>query len=245
MKPHRQGIKPADPALEEGREKQALRPFVVPRVVGAALYALFGLVLVIPWLRRLRRRPGWNAVRVMLAVTGLGLGVWAWTAGPAWWAFAPAAALTAGGALLRRTPDPDAERKLQRRHRARYLINGGRFEGREVYLLIREEQLMVVPRSGPEAGEVERALAIPRITRILVDGDGYVPVYVSEAKDPPVQAERPLTGERSRLELIMDGGEWTFEYSGAFAKHLAETAAHGVHSVREGLSRRELPVVPR
>ena len=93
---------------------------------------------------------------------------------------------------------------------------------------------MVVPRSGPEAGEVERALAIPRITRILVDGDGYVPVYVSEAKDPPVQAERPLTGERSRLELIMDGGEWTFEYSGAFAKHLAETAAHGASAQETG-----------
>lgn len=183
----------------------------------------------------MRRRPSWLYWRIGLALTGVATAAWAWneTVSPLWTALAAAPVLPA--LILGRLRDPDAERILQRRHRAEYLLNGGEHEGEAYYLLIRAQHLMLVPR---EDEEVRRALEIPRIARILVDGEPYVPVYVSEAKDPPVQAEAPLTDSVSQMELHLDDGQvLVFRYRGAFAKHLAETAAHGVYSVREGLRR--------
>jgi len=201
----------------------------------AGLYLVFGSLLLIPLVRRMRRRPSWLAWRIALGTTGLLVVAFVWTRTlNLWWSVL--AALTLLPALaLGRLADPDAERILQRRHRADYLLNGGEHEGESCYLLIRDEHLLLVPRS---EDEVRTALRIPRIERILVDGDAYVPVYVSEAKDPPVQAAAPLTNARSQLQLELDDGRTlAFEYHGAFSKHLAETAAHGVYSVRERLRR--------
>ena len=165
------------------------------------------------------------------------------TEGPTWlWAPALLCGLIT---LVGRTADPDAERKLQRRHQAEFLLNGGRFvEGRlpnaepvygDLYLLIRGEHLLLVPR---KSGEVHSAIAIRSIEKILVDGERYVPVYISEAKDPPVKADSPIAEGEAELQLSMDSGETLrFRYVGAFRKHLAETAAHGIHSVRERLLR--------
>ena len=43
MKQSRQGTKPADPQLQAGRGAQTLRPFGIPRWLGAGLYLLSDL----------------------------------------------------------------------------------------------------------------------------------------------------------------------------------------------------------
>lgn len=230
---------------QRSAEKRPKRRF------GALLAALFWLLLLIPFLRRLRRRPAWNAVRLGLGAVGLGglVVAIAWGSSTSWaWAAAPAAALVLLALLLGRTADPDADRKLQRRHQAQYLLNGGRFAGGPLpsseplegplYLLIRGEHLLLVPRRGD--GEVHSAIEIRKIERILVDGERYVPVYVSEAKDPPRQAAAPEPAGESELTLELGPGKaLRLRYAGVFRKHLAETAAHGVYSVRQRLLRPE------
>lgn len=247
MKPSRQGTAPVDPQLEDGRPKRALRPFGVPRWIGAILYVLFSAVLVLPLVRRRRREPWWRSARLLLLVAGVAL-LSAW--GFSWLGIVAAVvgSLTLLlGIVLSPLADPDGERKLQRKHSADYLLNGGVLAGgtlsssdpltddQPLYLLIRAPHMMVV-RQADEDGEVHSAIDIRRIKRIEVAGALYVPVYVSEAKDPPVREESVDQSAWSDLELTMDDGKqlW-FRYHGAFHKHLAETAAHGIYSVRERL----------
>lgn len=246
MKPSRQGTKPADPELQEGRPEKPLRPFGIPRWLGASLYLLFSFVLLVPLVRRWRRERWWRAARAMLVVAGLSA-IGAWISGSL-------GALPGGlgvisllcGIWLGPLTDPDQERKLQRKHRADYLLNGGVFcEGsfrgseplpaeRPLYLLIRSPHVMVVPQRGD--GEVHAAIDIRRIERIEVGGQPYVPVYVSEAKDPPVREKTVDQKASTQMTLTLDDGtRLGFHYRGAFHKHLAETAAHGIYSVRAAL----------
>lgn len=246
MKQSRQGIKPADPELQAGRPQKPLRPFGIPRWLGAGLYLLFSFVLLVPLVRRCRREPWWLFVRLVFAAIGLLL-VGAWMAG----SLGP----VLGGlgvislicvAWLGRLTDPDLERKLQRKHRADYLLNGGvlsegSFPGSEplrpsqpLYLLIRSPHVMIVPQGGD--GEVHAALDIRRIERIEVGSELYVPTYVSEAKDPPVLEKTVDQKASTQMTLTLDdGARLGFRYRGAFHKHLAETAAHGIYSVRAGI----------
>jgi hypothetical protein len=246
MSESRQGTKPADPQLHAGRPAQTLRPFGIPRWLGAGLYLLFSFVLFVPLVRRWRRERWWLFVRGALAVVGISL-IACWFAG---WQGAVAGVLGVMslicGLWLGPLTDPDLERKLQRRHRAEYLLNGGvlvagRLSGSEplsseqlLYLLIRSPHVMVVPKNGD--GEVHAAIDIQRIERIEVGGELYVPTYVSEAKDPPVRETSVDQQAATEMTLTLDdGSRLAFRYQGAFHKHLAETAAHGIYSVRAGL----------
>ncbi|HUG81128.1 MAG TPA: hypothetical protein VML01_05665, partial [Bryobacterales bacterium] len=93
------------------------------------------------------------------------------------------------------------------------------------------EELLFVP---VETGELAGTLPISRIGDIRVGGEHYVPVYVSEAKDPPVREERVNQNQTTLTELVLDNGEVVkLAYTGAFHKHLAETAAHAIYSVRK------------
>jgi|GEM_PF-1898081 len=246
--PHRQGTKPADPSLEQGREGDSFRPFGLPRWAGLGLYALFSFLLLIPLVRRWRRHPRWSAVRLALGALGAAGGAAAYSQAWPWWAWAAPVFVMLLAAWLGPTQDPDRERKIQRRHQAEYLLNGGGFAGgrlpsseplpekQPLYLLIRGEHLLVVPRTAD--ADVHSALSIRRIERIEVDGETYLPIYVSEAKDPPVK--ETTVDQRATSELALkfnDGGAVRFRYVGAFHKHLAETAAHAVYSVREQLRR--------
>lgn len=245
MKGSRQGTKPADPQLAAGKPAQSLRPFGVPRWVGAGLYVLFSFVLLLPLVRRWRRERWWLGGRAVLALLGASL-LSAWAIG---WlgviACAVGAALLLSSLWLGPLTDPDLERKLQRKHRAEYLLNGGvlvegfssaqpRGPKQVLYLLIRSPHVMVVPKDGD--GEVHAAIDIRRIERIEVAGEVYLPTYVSEAKDPPVRETSVDQQAATEMSLSMDdGSRLAFRYQGAFHKHLAETAAHGIHSVRAGL----------
>jgi hypothetical protein len=226
--PHRQGSAAADPSLAAASPKSAARPFGTPRALVASLRALFWFLLLVPLVRRWRRRPWWSGVRVALAVGG-GAAVFL-VGGPAWTTAGAAAVLLALAA--RRLDDPDRARLLQRLHGAQYFLNGGALAGVEVDLLVREDDLLIVPRRG--TGEPARIVTIAAIERIEVAGESYRPVYVSEAKDPPVKEVAVDRRATVATALHLPEGETVeFVYRGPFAKHLAETAAHAVHSVRE------------
>ena len=240
--------RPADPLLEEGRPKESFRPFGIPRWAGLGLYSLFSILLLIPLVRRWRRRSWWNAARWAVVAAVVAACVFA-EAGPGW--LIAGGVIVVGALLLGPAKDPDHERKIQRLHGAEYFLNGGEFaggrlpnseplpEGSPVHLLIRGEHLLIVPRSKPD--EVHSGIAIDSLERVLVDGETYVPVYVSEAKDPPMRDDSVDQDAVALLELTRRGGETLrFTYRGAFSRHLAGTAAHAVHSVREQL-REPLP----
>ncbi len=212
------------------------------------LYALFSFLLLIPLVRRWRRHPRWPAVRLILGIAGVTGAVMAYLEGWPWWAWAPPGVAIFLATWLGPTQDPDRERKIQRLHQAEYLLNGGVFcggrlpsseplaEKRSLYLLIRGEHLLILPCD--DAEEIHSALSIQRIERIEVDGEAYLPIYVSEAKDPPVKETNVDRRAASELALRLDDGNvLRFRYKGAFHKHLAETAAHAVYSVREQLRR--------
>jgi hypothetical protein len=103
-------------------------------------------------------------------------------------------------------------------------------------LLLRGELLLAVPveGSGEVNGQVSGAIRIASIDQILVGGASYLPVYISEAKDPPVREQSVDRKSKTVMAILMAGGESVeFEYEGAFSKHLAETAAHAIYSVRK------------
>jgi hypothetical protein len=235
-------IRRADPSLRERPSKDPLRPFGVPKWIGVLLYALFWFLLLVPLVRRWRRREDWNRVRFTIGLGALGLLAWG-VSTSYWWVAAVAAAALLSAAALGPAYDPERERKLQRLHQADYLLNGGALvaanlpgdplpRGIPLYLMLRREELLVVPRDRAE--HVQWAIAIRQVERILVNGEIYRPVYVSEAKDPPVREDSVDQAAISTLELGLEGGNrLRVEYVGAFGKHLAETAAHAVHSVRQ------------
>ena len=232
-------IRRADPTLRsrvaarDGPQAGSSRP------LKGLLQVLFSAILVLPRLRALRRTRAWTGVRTALLLAAAAIAILS----TGWWrAAALAPALLA--ILLRRTVDPDRERRMQRTLGAEYLLNGGEWagairdggqdsleRGTPLYLLLRGPHLLLVPRE--RDGEIHVALRIDAIERILVDGTEYVPIYVSEAKQPPVResdVDRHLVSE---LVLKQRSGEsLKFRYRGSFAKHLAETAAHAVFSSR-------------
>ena len=232
-------IRRADPALRgapAGQEDGADWP---SRLLKGFLTACFSAILVIPRLRVLRRTRQWIWVRAALLLVAAALALLS----SGWWrCLALAPALLA--IVLRGTVDPDRERRIQRVLGADYLLNGGEWAGSNraggshhlaagtpLYLLLRGPHLLVVPREGQ--GEVHSAVRIDGIERILVDGREYVPVFVSEAKQPPAR-EREVD-RHAVADLVMErrsGEPMRFRYKGSFARHLAETAAHAVHSVR-------------
>lgn len=234
-------VKRSDPSLREKTSKDSFRPFGLPRWAGLLLYAVFWVVLVIPFVRRHRRKPSWNRVRLaggLAAALLLGL---AWGLPNAWLA-APAVALAVAAAVLGPAPDPERERKLQTRYKADYFLNGGCFaggplpgepdlaKGAALYLLMRRKELLVVPVEGP--GEAVSIIPVECISEVRVNGEPYRPVFIPEAKDPPVRENAVDRSQTTALELLMAGGEAIrFEYKGAFCKPLAEAAAHAIHSV--------------
>jgi hypothetical protein len=91
-------------------------------------------------------------------------------------------------------------------------------------------ELLAVAVKG--SGDVKASISIDTVRRVLVAGENYVPVYVSEAKDPPRREKQVDRAAKTAMELVLENGETLrFEYTGAFSKHLAETAAHAIYSV--------------
>ena len=233
-------IRRADPELRTRGESRAS----AGGFLRVSLAALFSAILVLPGLRTLRRKRAWNLLRAAALAIAAVLAVF--SAG--WWR-AVALVLALLALVLRRTADPDRERRLQRMHGAEYFLNGGEWggtglagcprglpTGTRLHLLLRGPHLLLVPST--RGSEIYAAVRIDAIERILVDGRDYLPVYVSEAKQPPVREREVNRHAVSDLVLEMrENGPLRFLYRGAFAGHLAETAAHAIYSVRSVTAR--------
>ena len=243
-------IRRADPSLREQTSKDFPRPFGLPRWAGLLLYAFFWVLLIIPLVRRWRKGPEWNRVRAGVALLGLLVGIGGFLLKAmewpvlSWWLLGGGTILALGAAAIGPAADPDKERKLQARHSADYFLNGGHFSrgdlpndssvepGTRLYLLLRGQQLLLIPIEG--TGDVRAVVELSQVSDVRVDGDSYRPIYISEAKDPPVREARASQSKSSVLELVTVGGHHIqFRYTGAFSKHLAESAAHAIHSVRQ------------
>lgn len=251
-------IRRADPTLREGRSTDSFQPFGVPKVVGFLLYGIFSALLIIPAIRKLRRGPAWNFVRVAALIGAAAL---VSTGAP--WPTAAATVIAGLAIMLARTQDPDFERKIQRRHGADYLLNGGEWAqpaiesplmpalelGTRVFLLLKGEHLLIVPREHADRsdGGVHFAFCVDTLDEIRVDGGLYVPVYVSEAKQPPVREREVNRQQQSIVELKRENGDrLRFVHHGPFSRHLADTAAHAIYSVRERIRAQgsvEFPII--
>ena len=85
-----------------------------------------------------------------------------------------------------------------------------------------------------EDAGIRATINVAEIEDILVGDERYRPVYISEAKDPPVREEAVDKKASTVMTLVLAGGRNVqFEYEGAFSKHLAESAAHAIYSVRK------------
>lgn len=228
----------ADPAQQEGDKKRSHRPARTSKWIESFLYAFFWIILLLPTVRRRRRRPDWWRVRLLAA----GLGLAAAALGMSFsklWLVIPGSVLVLLALLVRGVRDPEHERKLQARYKSDYLLNGGKLTagrfpgvptGEPLYMLLKDQELLFVPADGVDLAGV---LAVPEIEDIRVHGKPYIPVYVSEAKDPPVRETHVDQTATAPMELFLkDGRVLRFEYTGAFHTHLAETAAHAIHSVK-------------
>ena len=155
------------------------------------------------------------------------------------WITLPGSIIVLLALVVRGLRDPEHERKLQARYQSDYFLNGGKLAGdglpgvptdKPLYLLLKGERLLFVPADGVE---VAATLPVSDVEDIRVGGEHYVPVYVSEAKDPPVRETYVDQAAVTPTELFLkDGRVLRFEYRGTFHKHLAETAAHAVYSVK-------------
>jgi hypothetical protein len=218
---------------------------LIPRWIRLLLRPVFATLLLLPAVRRLRRdRRRWNVLRFAAAAAAVAAAVCgaAWSM---WWLVAPAGLVAVAALLIRPSPDPDRERELQRRHRADYLLNGGKLtspwpaaldgcvaRGTALHLLVRGRELLFVPSDG--TGEIGATVEFAQIHEILVNSESYLPVYISEAKDPPVRERTVNKKSTTLMTLVTGSGERVdLEYEGAFSKHLAESAAHAIYSVRQ------------
>jgi hypothetical protein len=189
-----------------------------------ALWLIFGMVLLIPKVNRLRRRiRAWNLVRMLTAIAGavmLALGA----------VRGHAVTLLVAGALLLllalvATPDrPQVSSALSIDARARELgawiaLDGGRYidaggSGHRAKLFIGADRLWALDAT------LQVLLEVPlqQIRTLFVEPAGRAWIF-------------RLDGEQTRAEFI---------YEGSFAEHLAGVAEATVR----GRLHRELPVLP-
>jgi len=199
----------------------------------AALSVLFAAVLVIPSIRRLRRRIWeWSAVRILVAVVGCLLG----------WRYKHAnggivdlvvgVALMAFGLLVRAKPEAKSIDAQARELDALVVLNGGAFipagnerPSRLVSIFVNPDRLFVVDEHEHTLEEIPL-------------------VRVRELAVHPVLAEGESEAEAQTWDLAItweskDMRTARFRYDGFFAEHLARVAETTVRNVL----RRELPVL--
>ena len=135
------------------------------------------------------------------------------------------------------------EPNTQVQHGAQSFLNGGVFaggrlpgdasidEGAALYLLVRDSELLLVPQDADD--EVSAVIDLRHVAKVLIDGEPYRPVFIPEAKDPPVREEHVDRSRSSKMELVFeDEMSVGFLYRGPFSRHLAESTAHAVDQAR-------------
>jgi hypothetical protein len=198
----------------------------------AALSVLFAAILVIPKVRRLRRRIWeWSAIRILVASLGCLLG----------WRYKHAnggvvdlvvgVALMAFGLLVRAKPEAKSVDAQARQLDALVALNGGVFipagnerPARLVSIFVNPDRLFVVDQHEHTLEEIP-----------------LVRVRALAARPIPAQGESEAEAQTWDLEITWeskDSRTARFRYDGVFAEHLARVAETTVRN----LLRRDLPV---
>jgi len=199
----------------------------------AALSVLFAAIMVIPGVRRLRRRIWeWSAVRILVASVGCLLG----------WRYKHAnggivdlvvgVALMAFGLLVRAKPEAKSVDAQAREFDALVVLNGGAFipagnerPSRLVSVFVNPDRLFVVDEHEHTLEEIP----LVRVRELAVH-----PVPVSGESEAEAQTwDLAITWESKDMRTAR------FRYDGFFAAHLARVAETTVRNVL----RRELPVL--
>jgi hypothetical protein len=199
----------------------------------AALSVLFAAILMIPKLRRLRRRIWeWSAVRILVALLGCLLG----------WRYKHAhggvvdlvvgVALMAFGLLVRAKPEAKSVDTQARQLDALVVLNGGAFipagaerPSRLVNIFVNPDRLFVVD---------EREYTLEEIP--------LVRVRELVARPIPAQGEPEAEAQTWDLAITWESKEMRtarFRYEGVFAEHLARVAETTIRN----LLRKDLPVL--
>jgi hypothetical protein len=199
----------------------------------AVLAVLFGFILLIPRLRRLRRRVwAWAVVRSVAAILGV----------PLAWHFARGSggikslllggALVAFAALVKARPQTSSVDDTTRELGALVALNGGTFHGgngsrpvRNATIFVKPERLIVLTKAQAPVMEVPVAQLLE--VQVL-RASGTAPGTRNEAWDLVLTCGAQGTGTIS------------FRYEGTFAEHLARIAQDTITSVWK----RSLPVLP-
>jgi hypothetical protein len=220
------------PGHSQSEPQSAGREPFGTRMKRAALAIGFGIVLVIPRLRRLRRRVWlWSFVRVFAVLSGAAL-VWRFARNPADFALMIiGVALFAFGALVRARPEAKSIDDTRRELGALVALNGGSFSSDSGAKPVRNTTIFVCPdRLALFQGVQEK---IEEISLALVRQVEVQHVAPPGGKDHECWELR-IAGDDSQSLL-------RFRYEGAFSEHLARVAADTILSVWK----KSLPVLQR
>lgn len=198
----------------------------------AGLFVLFGTILVIPRLRRLRRRIwAWTCVRLAVAAGG-GWLVWRYAHSRAGTAtLALALLMLAFSVLTRAKPVRKSVDALAHELSALIVLNGGTFRRSSDSMAIQQAEIFLHP---------DRILVLgPRERRLL-----EIPL----AKVCGLAANPAANGSHEGVTPWEVEIRWgaeapcttTFHYDGVFAEHLARVA----ESTLRSQWKKELPVIP-
>ncbi len=188
----------------------------------AGLFMLFGTILIIPRLRRLRRRVGaWACVRLGVAACGTWLG-WRYThAGAGVASLAGSLLLFAFSLLVRAKPAVKSVDALAQELKALIVLNGGIFRQSPDSTPIQQAQIFVHPEKIIVLGPGERRLLEIPLAKVR-----NLAVY-------PVTAGTGEGVEPWEVEIIWVADApctTTFHYDGAFAEHLAQVTESTLRS---------------
>jgi hypothetical protein len=202
------------------------------RAKRAGLFFLFGIILMIPRIRGLRRRVwAWTLVRLS-ALAGGGWLIWRFAHVRAGAASLAAGLLLAGFAVLvRAKPPAKSVDQWAEELAALIVLNGGTFRQTSHSTPVEGAQIFVRPDDFLVVGPGERQLL-----RIPLSG-------VRSIVAQPVKEGAPQGTET--WELVIDWssdgrGAPTFRYHGTFAEHLARVAESTLRSQWQ----KGLPVIP-
>ncbi len=206
-----------------------------PRTLGQSLkqagfFLLFSVILIVPRLRRLRRRPRvWTAIRAALAGAGAWL-VWRFAAGdPGAARLALGIAVLLFALLVRAKPPRKTVDDLARVVGALTVLNGGTFDdgagkrSRSATVLAAADRLYVLDAREEIVGDIPTA----EVRRLSAS-----PASPDAAEGGPWDVE---------VVWYAGAGERTarFHFEGYFAAHLARV----METTLRNLTRKELPVL--
>ena len=217
----------ASDQTEQARTRRTLGQWVKH----AGLFVLFGTLLFIPRIRRLRRRVWeWSFVRLAVAACATWLG-WRYRhAGAGLASLVLSLLLFAFSLLVRARPEEKSADDLARELNALIVLNGGAFRPSPDSLPVAPAEILVCPTSIIVVGPKERRLLEVPFAKVrnlavhgVTDGAGNTEAWTME-----------ITWMADQLCTT------SFEYVGTFAEHLARVAESTLRSQWT----KDLPIIP-